>query len=189
MAATATMDTSEIELSPDKEHTLHKQNNSASHIQTPPASDGSSRGHKDDDAASSSSLSDLEDDMEPDARFEDNIAGAGAGAGAGSGVQDDGRFEIKPDRYEGGIPIFTPVRGSSTAHSTSTRSIQSIVQPCFPSGSCTLSADITHHTDHGTVQGLRGLRQRCQFVWHAVGHCLDRSTRRMVRIPLVNIIS
>jgi hypothetical protein len=127
MAATATMDTLEIELSPDNEHTLHKQNNSASHIQTPPASDGSSRGHKDDDAASSSSLSDLEDDMEPDARFEDNIAGAGAGAD----VQDDGRFEIKPDRYEGGIPIFTPVRGFSTARSTSTRSIQSIAQPCF----------------------------------------------------------
>lgn len=126
MAATATMDTLEIELSPDKEHTLHKQNNSASHIQTPPASDGSSRGHKDDDAASSSSLSDLEDDMEPDARFEDNIAGAGAD------VQDDGRFEIKPDRYEGGIPIFTPVRGSPTARSTSTRPIQSIVQPYFP---------------------------------------------------------
>jgi hypothetical protein len=104
MAATATIDDLEIGLSPDKEDILQNKSNLASHIQTPPASDGSSHGRKDDDAASSSSLSDLEDDMEPDTRFEDDITGAGAG------VQDNGRSDIKPDRYEGGIPIFTPVR-------------------------------------------------------------------------------
>jgi hypothetical protein len=104
MAATPSIEHLETEHSPDKEQILHNISNAASHIQTPPASDGSSHGHKDDDAASSSSLSDLEDDIESDTRFEDQIAGAGAG------VQDDGRFDIKPDRYEGGIPIFTPVR-------------------------------------------------------------------------------
>jgi hypothetical protein len=108
MAATATIDQLEVEPSPDKEHILHNKNSAASHIQTPPASDGSSHSHKDDDAASSSSLSDLED-VETDARFEDGIAGAGAG------IEDEGRPDIKPDRYEGGIPIFTPVRDSSSS--------------------------------------------------------------------------
>ena len=107
MAATATIDHLEVDLAPDKEQILHTTNNVASHIQTPPASDGSSHGHKDDDAASSSSLSELEDDMEPDPAFEDDIAGAGAG------MQNDGRSDIKPDRHEGGIPIFTPVRDYS----------------------------------------------------------------------------
>ena len=113
MAATATIDHLEVELPPDKEHILHNKSNTASHIQTPPASDGSSRSHKDDDAASSSSLSDLEEDMETDERFEDEIGGAGAGAG----IEDEGRPDVKPDRYEGGIPIFTPVRGSFSPHS------------------------------------------------------------------------
>lgn len=108
MAATPSIDHLEMEQPPDKEQGLHNINNAASHIQTPPASDDSSHGHKDDDAASSSSLSDLEDDMVSDTRFEDHFAGAGAGAGA----QDDGRSDISPDRYEGGIPIFTPVRCS-----------------------------------------------------------------------------
>src|SRR5277367_6619494 len=116
MAATATIDHLEVERSPDKEHILHNKNNAASHIQTPPASDGSSHSHKDDDAASSSSLSDLEEDMETDARFEDGIAGAGAG------IEDEGRSDIKPDRYEGGIPIFTPVRASSSSSSSSSSS-------------------------------------------------------------------
>jgi hypothetical protein len=106
MAATPSIEHPETEHSPDKEQGLHNISNAASHIQTPPASDGSSHGHKDDDAASSSSLSDLEDDIESDTRFEDQIAGAGAD------VQDDGRLDIKADRYEGGIPIFTPVRCS-----------------------------------------------------------------------------
>lgn len=106
MAATASIDHMEVDHSPDKEQILHNTSNAASHIQTPPASDGSTHGHKEDDAASSSSLSDLEDDMDSDARFEDEIAGAG------TGVEDDGRSDIEPDRYEGGIPIFTPVRRS-----------------------------------------------------------------------------
>jgi hypothetical protein len=118
MAATATIDHLEVGLSPDKEQLPHSKPNTASHIQTPPASDGCSHSHKDDDAASSSSLSDLEEDMETDARFEDEIAGAGAR------LQDEGRSDIKPDRYEGGIPIFTPVRGSfSPLQSKAARSI------------------------------------------------------------------
>lgn len=123
MAATATIDHVEVDLARDKEHVLHNTDNVASHIQTPPASDGSSHGHKDDDAASSSSLSDLEDDMEPDVRFEDNIAGAGAG------VQADRRSDINPDRYEGGIPIFTPVRYSSCSNTNATYPTTSLRLP------------------------------------------------------------
>ena len=113
MVATPTIDHLEVDLPPDKERILQSHTNAASHIQTPPASDGSSHGHKDDDAASSSSLSDLDDDMEADIRLEDDIAGAGAG------VQEDGRSDIKPDRYEGGVPIFTPVRHSTRSQSQS----------------------------------------------------------------------
>ena len=105
MAAASSIDHVETDDSPDKEQALHNISHAASHIQTPPASDGSSHGHKDDDdAASSSSLSDLEDDIESDMRFEDHVNSAG--------VEDDRRSDIKPDRYEGGIPIFTPVRCS-----------------------------------------------------------------------------
>ena len=51
-------------------------------------------------------MSDL-DDLENDTRFEDDINGAGAGAG----VQEEHVSGVEPDRYEDGIPIFTPVRG------------------------------------------------------------------------------
>jgi hypothetical protein len=147
MAATATIDQLEVEPSPDKEHILHNKNNAASHIQTPPASDGSSHGHKDDDAASSSSLSDL-DDMETDMRFEDDIAGTGAG------VQDDVRSDIKPDRYEGGIPIFTPVRSSSSPLQLETYHAINSPLPVLLGCSCTSNANMSHDADHGTVQRL-----------------------------------
>lgn len=133
MAATATIDHPEVELPPDKEHILHNKSNTASHIQTPPASDGSGHSHKDDDAASSSSLSDLEEDMEADARFEDEIAGTG------TGIEDEGRPDIKPDRYEGGIPIFTPVRGSFSP--LQSKIIPAIDCPLLsPACSCSLNA-------------------------------------------------
>lgn len=55
-------------------------------IQTPPATDGSSHGKRDDDAASSSDLSDL------DEQFEEQPTQI-----------------IEPDRIEDGVPVFTPV--------------------------------------------------------------------------------
>jgi jmjN domain len=135
MAATATMDHLEVERSPDKEHILPNKNNAASHIQTPPASDGSSHSHKDDDAASSSSLSDLDEDMETDARFEDGIVDAGAD------TEDERRSDIKPDRYEGGIPIFTPVRGSSSSPRLQSKIILVIDCPLLSQAySCSLNA-------------------------------------------------
>ena len=70
-------------------------------VQTPPHTDEGS--HKDDDAASSSSLSDLGDDIEDEEnrlRFED---------AARAGAEAEKHTEIKPDRYENGVPIFTPV--------------------------------------------------------------------------------
>jgi hypothetical protein len=78
-------------------HASNEQN-----IHTPPASDLSSHGRKgdDDDAASSSDLSDLDDQFE--------------GGQQPSFVQDepmgDTSSTVKPDHYEGGIPIFKPVR-------------------------------------------------------------------------------
>ena len=70
-------------------------------VHTPPTTDEGS--HKDDDAASSSSLSDLGDDIEDEEnrmRFEE---------AARAGAEAEQHTEIKPDRYENGVPIFTPV--------------------------------------------------------------------------------
>jgi hypothetical protein len=70
-------------------------------VHTPPTTDEAS--HKDDDAASSSSLSDLGDDIEDEEnrmRFEE---------AARAGAEAEQHSEVKPDRYEGGVPIFTPV--------------------------------------------------------------------------------
>jgi hypothetical protein len=70
-------------------------------VHTPPTTDEGS--HKDDDAASSSSLSDLGDDIddiENRLRFEE---------AARAGAEAEQHTEIKPDRYENGIPIFQPV--------------------------------------------------------------------------------
>ena len=69
----------------------------ARNLRTPPASDSSSHGHKEDDVVSSSELSDLDEEMEEEPIFEDRPAHAAIPE------------EILPDRYEGGIPIFTPV--------------------------------------------------------------------------------
>ncbi|EXJ91627.1 hypothetical protein A1O3_00177 [Capronia epimyces CBS 606.96] len=69
-------------------------------VHTPPTTDEAS--HKDDDAASSSSLSDLGDDLEDEEnrmRFED---------AARAGAEAEQYSEVKPDRYENGVPIFTP---------------------------------------------------------------------------------
>src|ERR1700743_931052 len=71
-------------------------------VHTPPTTDEGS--HKDDDAASSSSLSDLDDDIEDEEnrmRFEE---------AASAGAEAQQYSEVKPDRYENGVPIFTPVR-------------------------------------------------------------------------------
>ena len=70
-------------------------------VHTPPTTDEGS--HKDDDAASSSSLSDLGDDLddlENTMRFQD---------AARAGAEAEQHTKIKPDRYENGVPIFTPV--------------------------------------------------------------------------------
>lgn len=70
-------------------------------VHTPPTTDEGS--HKDEDAASSSSLSDLGDDLEDEEnriRFEE---------AARAGAEAEQHTEIKPDRYENGVPIFTPV--------------------------------------------------------------------------------
>ena len=61
-------------------------------IQTPPASDRSSHGRMD-DAASSSELSDLDEDFE-DPKIEPKTEPEPA---------------IEPDRYENGVPVFQPV--------------------------------------------------------------------------------
>lgn len=104
MAAASTFDLPEVALPTHKEDVSSKNNNEATQVHTPPASDMSSHGRKDDDdAASSSSLSDLEDDIINDTRFDEGITGAGVG------IEEAADEEIEPDRYEGGIPIFTPV--------------------------------------------------------------------------------
>lgn len=74
---------------------------SVSQVHTPPTTDEGS--HKDDDAVSSSSLSELDDEMEDEEnrlRFEE---------AARAGAEAEQFSEVKPDRYENGVPIFTPV--------------------------------------------------------------------------------
>ena len=79
-------------------------------VHTPPTTDEAS--HKDDDAASSSSLSDLGDDTDDEEnrlRFED---------AARAGAEAEQTSEVKPDRYENGVPIFTPVSQGIPSSST-----------------------------------------------------------------------
>jgi hypothetical protein len=80
-------------------------------VHTPPTTDEAS--HKDDDAASSSSsLSSLDDDMVEDEenrmRFEE---------AARAGAEAEQFSDVKPDRYENGVPIFTPVCNTSPLRS------------------------------------------------------------------------
>lgn len=79
-----------------------KYSSNEQNIHTPPASDMSSHGRKgdEDDAASSSELSDLDDQFEgePQPSFAQDVP-----------IQD-ASAAVEPDRYEGGIPIFQPVR-------------------------------------------------------------------------------
>lgn len=110
MAAASIPDLPEVGVILDKDKSLNNEKNAAVQIRTPPASDQSSHGHRDDDAASSSSLSDLEDDMVDGTTFQDEFTSAGTGA------QEDRVSEVEPDRYEGGIPIFTPVRDPFLFH-------------------------------------------------------------------------
>ena len=86
----------------DSKHASNEQN-----IHTPPASDMSSHGRKDedDDAASSSELSDLDDQFErvPQPSFVQDVP------------MEDAPAVVEPDRYEDGIPIFQPVRYDSVS--------------------------------------------------------------------------
>ena len=103
MAAVASlpvMDGHGVATSDQKEATL-PQSLSAPQVHTPPTTDEGS--HKDDDAASSSSLSDLGDEIEDEEnrlRFEE---------AARAGAEAEQYSEVSPDRYENGVPIFTPV--------------------------------------------------------------------------------
>jgi len=91
----------------DKDDTL-SQSLPLPQVHTPPTTDEAS--HKDDDAASSSSLSDLGDDIEDEEnrlRFEE---------AARAGAEAEQFSEVKPDRYENGVPIFTPVCKNYSPH-------------------------------------------------------------------------
>lgn len=96
----------------DKTHEHH-----ASQVHTPPTTDEAS--HKDDDAASTSSLSDLGDvdidqemnmrmDLDMDLDDEESNRQRFEEA-ARAGAEAEQHSEVKPDRYENGVPIFTPV--------------------------------------------------------------------------------
>jgi hypothetical protein len=109
----------------DSTHAPNEQN-----IHTPPASDMSSHGRKgddeDDDAASSSELSDLDDQFEgvPQPSFTQDVPMQDAPAAA----------VVEPDHYEGGIPIFQPVRPTVVTFARTLRKIAA--HPC----TCTVMA-------------------------------------------------
>lgn len=95
--------------SDDGKHDLHQLPNHPPLPQTPPTTDEGS--HKDDDAASSSSLSDLDettandigindfDEEENTRRFED---------AARAGAEAEQHAQIKPHHFEGNVPVFMP---------------------------------------------------------------------------------
>lgn len=109
MAAAVPDLTPEVGLAASQEIPIlpNKHNSQATQIHTPPASDEASNSHKDDDAASSSSLSDLEDmdEMDTGVSGQDRKFEEAARAGA----EAEQYSEVKPDRYENNIPIFQPV--------------------------------------------------------------------------------
>jgi hypothetical protein len=85
-------------------------------VHTPPTTDEGSV-HKDDDAASSSSLSDLGDDIDMDININIDLDGEVDAdeenrlrfeEAARAGAEAEQFSEVKPDRYENGVPIFTP---------------------------------------------------------------------------------
>jgi len=105
--------------SDEAKHDYH-QNHVPSQVHTPPTTDEGS--HKDDDAVSSSSLSDLDenadlgvnmdeyDEEQNRQRFED---------AARAGAEAEQHSQIKPHHYEGGVPVFQPTmeefRGKNTS--------------------------------------------------------------------------
>lgn len=76
---------------------------------TPPTTDEAS--HKDDDAASSSSLSDLDESADLDVKmedFDDQLNRQRFEDAARAGAEAEKHSQIKPHHYEGGVPIFQP---------------------------------------------------------------------------------
>jgi len=94
--------------SDEGKHDYH-QSHVPSQVHTPPTTDEGS--HKDDDAVSSSSLSDIDENVDIDInmddfdeeqnrqRFED---------AARAGAEAEQHALIKPHHYEGGVPVFQP---------------------------------------------------------------------------------
>ena len=86
----------------------------ATQVHTPPETDETSHSHKDDDAASSSSLSDLGDiDVDPEGlgvHIEEAETDAKFEEAARAGAEAEQFSEVKPHHYDGGIPVFQPVR-------------------------------------------------------------------------------
>ena len=78
-------------------------------VSTPPTTDEGS--HKDDDAASSSSLSDLDENVDLDTRmldFDEEENRQRFEDAARAGAEAEQHAQIKPHHYEGGIPVFQP---------------------------------------------------------------------------------
>lgn len=101
MAAAATMSSIEVDIAAMDKHDISTQL-PPPQVHTPPVTDEAS--HKEsDDAASSSSLSELGDDIldeENRMRFEE---------AARAGAEAEQSSEVKPDHYENNIPVFQPV--------------------------------------------------------------------------------
>jgi hypothetical protein len=86
-------------------------------VQTPPSTTDEASHKESDDAASSSSLSELGDDIldeENRIRFEE---------AARAGAEAEQHTEVKPHHYENNIPIFQPVRHSTRCPGTCTRDV------------------------------------------------------------------
>ncbi|KAK5951151.1 hypothetical protein OHC33_007904 [Knufia fluminis] len=86
-----------------------EQNHVPSQVHTPPTTDEGS--HKDDDAVSSSSLSDLDENVDLDVNmddFEEEQNRLRFEDAARAGAEAEQHAQIKPHHFEGGVPVFQP---------------------------------------------------------------------------------
>ena len=97
-----------VNVKDEHEHDYHS-NPPLPQVSTPPTTDEGS--HKDDDAASSSSLSDLDDTVDLDTRmrdFDEEENRQRFEDAARAGAEAEQHAQIKPHHFEGGIPVFQP---------------------------------------------------------------------------------
>lgn len=111
----------------------YPQNPTPLQAHTPPTTDEAS--HKDDDAASSSSLSDLDEHADLDVKmedFDDELNRQRFEHAARAGAEAEKHSQIKPHHYEGGVPVFQPTMDEFRGRSKWSRGGRALLTRPFP---------------------------------------------------------